>query len=678
MLAGPLAGKVGEVQENDSAQWLPSDSEAARVLDEMPAFLGEQAAPAIVVYARPGGVTSDDTARATADGQRLAGVDGLVGSVSPPLPSEDGAALSVVVPLSMAGDGWNQSAARVEAIREIVGDSAGGLTVAVAGPAAIFADQATAFEGMDATLTMVTVVVVVVILLFTYRSPVLWILPLISAGLALMSSQAVIYLLAEHAGLTVSGQGSGILTVLVFGASTDYALLLIARYREELTRREDRHVAMAVALRQAGPAIVASAGTVAAGLLCLSVAQMSSTRGLGPVVAVGIVVGLIAMMTLLPALLVIFGRWVFWPRKPHAGAVADQSNSMWARLGAAVARRPRQAWIATALALAAMALGTLQLEAHGFSAENAFVEKPQGVQAQELLARHFDAGAGQPVLVIGDASAAPRMRQAIAAVDGIVEVSEPQVDGGRALLQATLASQPDSDAATATVERVRDAVAAVPGADAVTGGNTAATLDVSVASGQDNRAIIPLVLLAILIILGVLLRAVVAPIMLVATVVLSFGAALGLSALTFEHVFGFTAADTSFPLFVFVFLVALGVDYNIFLMTRVREEAREHGPVDSVVRALTSTGGVITSAGIVLAGTFAALATLPLVFFAELGFAVALGVLLDTMIVRSVLVPALSIDLGRTLWWPSRATAPVPPPPPRTHEEDTPVPAGRG
>ncbi|WP_350933102.1 MMPL family transporter [Micromonospora mangrovi] len=669
VLAGPLAGKVGDIQKNESEQWLPDRSEAAKVLDEMPTFQGQKAAPAIVVYERTSGITPADQERAAADAQRLGGVEGLAGPVSPPVPAKDGKALQVIVPLSMAGDGWSQSATRVDAIRDVVGKGGDQLTVVVAGPAAIFADQADAFDGIDATLTIATVAVVVVILLFTYRSPFLWLLPVVSAGLALMSSQAVIYLLAKHAGLTVSGQGAGILTVLVFGAATDYALLLIARYREELTRHEDRHVAMSVALRQAGPAIVASAGTVAIGLLCLVVAQMSSTRGLGPVVAIGITVGLIAMMTLLPALLVIFGRWLFWPVRPKAGVVPDHSRGLWARIADAVARRPRPAWIAIALVLAVLTLGVVQLDAHGFAAENAFVKKPAGVTAQETLARHFEAGQGQPVVVIGNASAAPQLTAAFQGTDGIAQVGEPQLHGDRVMLQGTLKSQPDSDAATDTVKRVRDAVHAVPGADAITGGNTATALDVSEASARDNRLIIPLVLLVVLIILGLLLRAVVAPVMLIATVVLSFGAALGVSTLVFRHVFGFTAADTSFPLFVFVFLVALGVDYNIFLMTRVREEAAGHDPTESVKRALTSTGGVITSAGLVLAGTFAALATLPLVFFAELGFAVALGVLLDTMVVRSVLVPALSIDLGRRLWWPAA--------PARTAEEDMPVPAGR-
>jgi RND superfamily putative drug exporter len=475
-----------------------------------------------------------------------------------------------------------------------------------------------------------------------------------SAGAALAGSQAVVYLLAEHAGLVVNAQSAGILTVLVFGAGTDYALLLVARYREELRRHADRHEAMALALHRAGPAIIASAATVAIGMSILSFAEVNSTSGLGPVAAIGIVVGLLAMISLLPALLVICGRWLFWPVRPAYGSAEPTATGVWARLGNRIARRPRQVWIVTALVLGVMTLGLFQLNANGLSTADQFTSRQPSVTGEEALSRHFPGGGGQPVTVIGNAAQAPQIRAAFEATEGISEVADPVVKEGLVLLDGTLQAAPDSPEAHRTVERVRAAVHAVPGADAQVGGMTAMVVDINEANKHDNRLIIPLVLLVVLVILAILLRAVVAPLILIATVVLSFGAALGVSALVFRHVFGFAGEDTSFPLYVFVFLVALGIDYNIFLMTRVREETHRHGTRKGALIGLAATGGVITSAGIVLAGTFAALGSLPLVAFAEIGFAVAFGVLLDTLVVRSVLVTALTLDLGRVMWWPSK------------------------
>jgi RND superfamily putative drug exporter len=489
----------------------------------------------------------------------------------------------------------------------------------------------------------------------------------VSAGVALTTAQGVIYLLAKHAGLVVNAQSAGILTVLVFGAGTDYALLLVARYREELRRHDDRHEAMMFALHRAGPAIIASAATVAIGMSILTLAELNSTSGLGPVAALGVVVGLLAMVTLLPALLVIFGRWLFWPVRPRYGTDEPTATGAWARVGRRIARRPRTVWISTAVALGALSLGLLQLNANGLSTADSFTSDQPSVAGEEALARHFPAGGGQPVSVIANESAAAQIRQAFATTPGITSVADPIPRDGLVLLDGTLADAPDSKAAQTTVERVRDAVHQVPGADAKVGGFTAMTVDINDANRHDNRLIIPLVLLAVLIILGLLLRAIVAPVILIATVVLSFGAALGVSALVFRHVFGFAGEDTSFPLYVFVFLVALGIDYNIFLMTRVREETPAHGTKRAALIGLAATGGVITSAGIVLAGTFAALGSLPLVAFAEIGFAVAFGVLLDTLIVRSVLVTALNLDVGRWMWWPHKLyRVPDPEPTPET------------
>jgi RND superfamily putative drug exporter len=430
----------------------------------------------------------------------------------------------------------------------------------------------------------------------------------------------------------------------------------VARYREELRRHEDRHDAMAAALHRAGPAIIASAATVAIGMSILTLAELNSTSGLGPVAALGIVVGLSAMITLLPALLVIFGRWLFWPVRPKYGSAEPTATGLWARLGGRIALRPRAVWITTAVVLGALSLGLFQLNANGLSSADTFTTKQPSVTGEEALARHFPAGGGQPVTVIANAAQAAQVRAALAGTPGITAVADPVVKNNLVRLDGTLEAAPDSTAAQQTVTRVREAVHAVPGANAKVGGMTAMVVDINAANRHDNRLIIPLVLLVVLVILGVLLRSVVAPLVLIATVVLSFAAALGVSALVFRHVFGFAGEDTSFPLYVFVFLVALGIDYNIFLMTRVREEAQQHGTRKGALIGLAATGGVITSAGIVLAGTFAALASLPLVAFAEIGFAVAFGVLLDTLVVRSVLVTALNLDIGRWMWWPSKLT----------------------
>jgi len=411
---------------------------------------------------------------------------------------------------------------------------------------------------------------------------------------------------------------------------------------------------MAEALRRAGPAIIASGSTVIVAMVMLSIAQLNSTKGLGPVLAIGVAVGMVAMLTLLPALLVTFPRGVFWPYRPAYGTTEPTTRGMWARVGWSIAPRPRVVWITTAVILGVMALGLITLKADGLTNAQSFRGHPDSVVGETVLARHFPAGAGQPVVVIGNESAASPLRSAFAATKGIASVTPPVVRAGHTYLEGTLTSPPDTQAAYDTIDRARAAVHAVPGADAMVGGNTAVNLDVNRASAHDRKVIIPLILVVVLVILGLLLRALVAPLILTATVVLSFTAALGVSAFFFNHVFGFGGADTSFPLYVFVFLVALGIDYNIFLMTRVREEAIRRDARRGALVGLAATGGVITSAGFVLAGTFAVLGTLPITFLTELGFAVAFGVLLDTIVVRSVLVTALNLDVGRWMWWPAK------------------------
>jgi RND superfamily putative drug exporter len=655
-VAGPLAGKLNSAQQNDASAWLPNNAESTQAVELAKRFTPSDVFPALVVYERADGpVTAADQAKAAADIQRFAGVQDVTGQIAGPFPSEDGRALQVVVPIRVAeeGNGWEEVTPRVEELRAIAQADTGGLGVYVTGPAGYFADFANVFSGFDARLLYITAAIVIAILLLTYRSPVLWLLPLTTVFVALTAAQAVIYLLARDAGLTVNGQTAFILTVLVFGAGTDYALLLTARYREELRRHADRHEAMAVALQRAAPAIVASAATVILSLLCLLVAELNSTKSLGPVMAIGIAVGLCAMITLLPALLVIFGRWVFWPLRPTLGSAEPTERGLWARIGQRVARRPRVVWVVTAVVLGALALGVTQLDANGLQIKDSFRTNPEAVTGEEVLARHFPAGAGDPVQVVGRAQAADQLQSALSGTAGVTAVTPPVVRDGYAYLEGTLTSSADSQASYDTVDRLRDRVHAIPGADAKVGGGSAVNLDIQRATRHDRDLVVPLVLAVVLLILGVLLRAVVAPLLLVATVVLSFGAALGVSALVFDHLFGFAGADPSFPLWTFVFLVALGTDYNIFLMTRVHEESKLHGTRQGALIGLAATGGVITSAGIVLAGTFAALGTLPLVFITEIGFAVAFGVLLDTFVVRSVLVTALNLDVGRWMWWPS-------------------------
>src|SRR5829696_3070903 len=656
-VAGPLAGKLNSAQQNDSSAWLPHNAESTQVVELAKRFAPSDIFPALVVYERPGGpVTPADRAKVAADVKAFAGVKDVTGKILGPIPSQDGQALQVVVPIKVAeeGNGWEELTPRIEELRSIAGADTGGLGVYVTGPAGYFADFANVFSGFDSTLLYITAVIVIVILLITYRSPVLWILPLSCVFVALTAAQAVIYLLARHGGLTVNGQSAFILTVLVFGAGTDYALLLTARYREELRRHADRHEAMAVALGRAAPAIIASGATVILSLLCLLVAELSSTRSLGPVMAIGVAVGLCAMITLLPALLVIFGRWVFWPLRPALGSAEPTERGLWARIGARVARRPRIVWVVTALVLAGLAFGITGLDANGLQSKDSFRTKPEAVTGEAVLARHFAAGAGNPVQVVGRAEAAPQLQAAVSGTPGVTAVTPPVVKDGYAYLEGTLTSAADSQAGYGTVDRLRDSVHAIPGAEAKVGGGSAVNLDIQRATRHDRNLVVPLVLLVVLVILALVLRAIVAPLLLVATVVLSFAAALGVSALIFDYLFGFAGADPAFPLWTFVFLVALGTDYNIFLMTRVHEEAKRHGTRRGALIGLAATGGVITSAGIVLAGTFAALGTLPLVFITEIGFAVAFGVLLDTFVVRSVLVTALNLDVGRWIWWPSR------------------------
>jgi RND superfamily putative drug exporter len=661
-VAGPLAGKLTGVQDNQASSWLPASAESTKALDKLAPFQNQNDIPTVLVYQKASGLTASDLSAMAKQVDQVQQIHGSIPAKSPSgqtvspssliQVSPDKQAAQAVVTFNFGKDGWNKLPDVSDQIHKIA--SLPGGHVYIAGPGGQAADSAAAFAGIDGKLLYSTVIVVVIILLLTYRSPILWLLPVISAGIALATAQGVIYLLAAHAGLTVNGQSAGILTVLVFGAGTDYALLLVARYREELRRHDNRHEAMAFALHRAAPAIVASALTVVLGMLCLVFAEMNSTAGLGPVAAIGIGVALLVMITLLPALLVITGRWIFWPIRPTFGTAEPTSTGFWARIGGRIAPRPRAVWAVTAVLLAVCSIGIFKLNAHGLSTQDAYTKDFDSVVGQQVLTDHGLADTSSPVMVVADAAHGSAVRSAMSNISGLGQPSQPFVKGDTALVQAPLESDPTSKTAFQTVDKVRTAVHAVPGAHALVGGSSAINTDIEHASAHDNRLIIPLVLLVVMIVLMVLLRAVLSPLILIATVVLSFGASMGISSVVFRDVFGFAGADASLPLFVFVFLVALGIDYNIFLMTRVREETPQHGTRRASLISLGATGGVITSAGLVLAATFSVLATLPLVAFAEIGMAVALGVLLDTMIVRSVLVTAINLDVGGKIWWPSK------------------------
>ena len=646
------AAQLVDEQNNEASSWLPDSAESTRALEKISTFEDIDSIPTVVVYSKSSGLSQEDVAAAAEDARKFATLDGVEGEVQGPFRSKDGEAMQTVVTFNFGSEGWNAMPDAADELLDIA--SLDGGDVYIAGPGGQAADSAEAFGGIDSTLLFATLSVVIVILLFTYRSPVLWVLPIICAGVALFGAQALIYFLAKYADLTVNGQSYAILTILVIGAGTDYALLLVARYREELRRHEDRHQAMAFALHRAAPAIMASAATVILGMLCLLLAEMNSTAGLGPVAAIGIGVTFLVQITLLPALLTICGRWIFWPKRPGFGSPEPTRTGFWASVGRRISGRPRRVWVVTAALLAIACLGWLRLDTGGLAIEDQYTRDFQSITGQKELVEHGLLDQSNTVSVVTNAAQADEVRSAIAQVPGIQPAAAPVFREDLALVEAVINTDVASPESFEVVRDTRDAVHAVPGADALVGGGSAIFLDTEEASNRDNKVVIPSILVLVLLILMVLLRAVLSPVILVLTVVLSFGAAIGISALLFEYVFGFAGSDPGFPLFAFVFLVALGIDYNIFLMTRVREETQTLGTRQGSLVALASTGGVITSAGLVLAATFTVLATIPVVFLVELGVAVALGIILDTMVVRPVLVTAFNLDLGRRIWWPSR------------------------
>ncbi|MGC0141617.1 MMPL family transporter [Pseudactinotalea sp. Z1732] len=682
---GIAQGNLSQVQENDQASFLPESAESTRAGELATEFIDNETLPALLV-AIPDDGGGEITEEQMAAAQELAEaiperelpggaalgdyVDGQVVVV----PAEDGEALLLPVPIAedeadelFSGSGDRVSEVVVQELRTMAAETLPdeGLQAWVTGPAGFVVDLVGAFAGIDGVLLVVALVVVFIILVLVYRSPILPFAVLITSVFALAGSALVVKPLAESGLLVLNGQSQGILAILVIGAATDYALLVVARYREELTRNAEPAAAMRIAWKASVPPIVASAGTVIAGLLCLLLSDLSSNASLGPVGAIGIAAAMLGALTLLPAILLIGGRrsrGIFWPKTPaftpDALAAVDRGAGLWGRVAALVSRRPRVIWAGTAVVLLGLAAFLPTLQAEGTGEADVFLEDVESVTGEQVLAEHFDAGQVDPVLVLVEQDNAEDVLEQVRSVEGIGEADVLTDDDGDAVvvdglvrIEASTTATAESQEATKVAGQVRSEVQQVD-ESALVGGAAAERLDTQETASQDIRTIVPLVLAVIFVMLVMLLRSIVAPLLILAANVLSFAATMGLAAIFFNHVFDFPGADASVPLYGFIFLVALSIDYSIFLMTRVREESLTHGTRAGVRRGLTMTGGVITSAGVVLAATFSALVVIPLLFLVQLAFIVAVGVLIDTFIVRSLLVSGIVYDVGRATWWP--------------------------
>lgn len=684
-IGGPYFGKVSEVSSNDQTTYLPSSADATQVQILQGAFRDSDEIPAVVVFSSPDTLSQGDIAAVSEAISGLSGVAGVGADVSPVIPSEDGHALQAFVPIQSDADVGEAVTEIGDSLRSAVPE---GISVHVTGPAGFTADLIAGFSGIDGILLGVAVLAVFIILICVYRSLLLPVAVLATSLFALCVALLSVWWLAKADILLLSGQTQGILFILVIGAATDYSLLYVARYREELRVSQDKWAATMKSIRKSVEPIAASGGTVIAGLLCLLLSDLKSNSSLGPVAAIGIVFAMLSALTLLPALLFAFGRTGFWPRRPKyepevvAAEQGVHATGLWAKLSRAIKRRPRLIWMVTSAVLLVGVFGATSLNAGGVPQSDLVLGASEARDGQVVLGQHFPGGTGSPVILIATTDQLQDAASVLLDQEGIDSVSvisadspsgsasvtaegiqafgapggnppEPTVVDGNVMLQGTLSAAADSDDAAGVVREIRTSLAtAVPGA--LVGGVTATAIDTNDASIHDRNLIIPVVLAVILLILMMLLRSILAPVLLILTTVLSFGTALGVSAFFFNNVFDFPGADPAVPLYGFIFLVALGIDYNIFLMTRVREESVKHGTRDGVIRGLVITGGVITSAGLVLAATFSALAVIPILFLFQIAFIVAFGVLLDTFVVRSLLVPALSYDIGKAVWWPSK------------------------
>ncbi|GGF92798.1 membrane protein [Rhodococcoides trifolii] len=659
------AALMGFVGSNDSAGQsptsLPPSSESAAVQSLLQQFPDSDTAPVILVVTRGDGaeLTPTDLADAENAAARMAST---VGAAAPPaVPSPDGQAAIAPVQIDSSLSGFDLNDA-VSSLRSAATDGLPtDLTAQVTGGPAFGADIANSFAGADFRLLAVTAAVVALLLIVTYRSPILWLVPLLVVGIADRVASTVGTAVADLTGLTFDGSTSGITSVLVFGAGTNYALLLISRYREELMRESNHRLALTHAVRQSGPAILASNVTVVLALLSLVLGILPSTRSLGALAAAGLIVAAIFVLFVLPPALALCGRKVFWPFVPEVSKTSGtghEHTGVWYRIASAVARTPGRVAAISVVVLAVCAVGVLGTGI-GLSQTDQFRVSADSVDGFDTLAQHFPAGSSDPTTVVARTSEADAVVRAIDGTPGVDSSTDvAQSDSGLTRWSVVLTSDPASEAAFDTVASLRAAVHDVAGAQALVGGSDAQAYDISTAASRDRLLLIPIVLVIVLVVLLVLLRAVVAPLILVAATVLSALAALGVGSWVSEHLFGFPALDDNVPLFAFLFLVALGVDYTIFLITRAREETPEHGTRAGIVRAVGATGGVITSAGVVLAAVFCVLGVLPLITLTQLGIIVCIGILLDTFVVRTVVIPALFTLIGPRVWWPSaRATA---------------------
>ncbi|AGT04620.1 putative multidrug efflux protein, resistance-nodulation-cell division (RND) superfamily [Corynebacterium glutamicum MB001] len=682
-VGGPYFGKVSEVSSNSQTTYLPESADATQVQEQLGDFTDSESIPAIVVMVSDEPLTQQDITQLNEVVAGLSELDIVSDEVSPAIPSEDGRAVQVFVPLNPSAELTESVEKLSETLTQQTPDY---VSTYVTGPAGFTADLSAAFAGIDGLLLAVALAAVLVILVIVYRSFILPIAVLATSLFALTVALLVVWWLAKWDILLLSGQTQGILFILVIGAATDYSLLYVARFREELRVQQDKGIATGKAIRASVEPILASGSTVIAGLLCLLFSDLKSNSTLGPVASVGIIFAMLSALTLLPALLFVFGRVAFWPKRPKyepekARAKNDiPASGIWSKVADLVEQHPRAIWVSTLIVLLLGAAFVPTLKADGVSQSDLVLGSSEARDGQQALGEHFPGGSGSPAYIIVDETQAAQAADVVLnndnfetvtvtsadspsgsapiTADGIVPLGSgtapgPVVVEGQVLLQATLVEAPDSEEAQKAIRSIRQTFAD-ENISAVVGGVTATSVDTNDASIHDRNLIIPIVLLVILVILMLLLRSIVAPLLLVVTTVVSFATALGVAALLFNHVFSFPGADPAVPLYGFVFLVALGIDYNIFLVTRIREETKTHGTRLGILRGLTVTGGVITSAGVVLAATFAALYVIPILFLAQIAFIVAFGVLIDTLLVRAFLVPALFYDIGPKIWWPSK------------------------
>lgn len=744
-VGGPYFGKIEEVANNDPATYLPESAEATRVNEKLKEFRDSSTIPAIVILESNEKFNAEQKEAAVSVRDAIAESGLAADDISPPVASDDGKASIILVPIGSEAEFAEVVPELTALVKESNDETGENLNTALTGPALFSRDLQDAFAGIDGTLLVVALSVVFVILLVVYRSPILPFVTLASAVVALSGAIMVVYLLAKEDIVLLNGQVQGILFILVIGAATDYALLYVARYREELIRNKDKWQASKITWRASVEPIVAAGGTVILGLLCLLVSDLGSNKALGPVGGLGILFAMLSALTFLPSALMLLGRTAFWPKRPKYTKQKTQmdyrsTHPFWTRVGDLVSKYPRKIWVGITVLLLLACLAVPQLKATGVSQSNLILGESDARDGQKILNEHFSEGSGSPtyavvpeddlqkvsqliesnqgvdaVSVISDDPEKPevplglqraeilseiksqvkkeldKQRNSIrsgiegqltgapeSAIDSAYESAvanlpeenelvekaypfsdvEPKVIDGDVMVQATLVDEPSSIEARETVTGLRQNIQTkYPTVEF--GGVSAIQQDTNAASERDLYVIIPLILVVITAVLMLLLRSIIAPLILVLTTVVSFGATLGIAALAFNHIWNFPGADPSVIIFGFVFLVALGIDYNIFLMTRVREETIIHGIRKGTLKALIVTGGVITSAGVVLAATFAALNVIPILFLAQIAFIVAFGVLLDTLIVRSLLVPALTLEIGKFIWWPSKISRKV-------------------